>query len=62
MKQKSQARILKNFSAGAKRMETAVELSEMVKELALAGFKRQYPQANKGELLKLWAKEISLPY
>ena len=49
-------------TSGAKRIEIAIELSEMVKELALAGFKQQFPKANKKELLKLWAKEISLSY
>lgn len=43
-------------------MEISVQLSEIVKELAMAGFKKQHPKANKKELLKLWARGISLPY
>lgn len=51
----------KNIS-GAKKIELAVELSEMVKELAIAGLKRQNPNATKDELKNLWAREISSLY
>jgi hypothetical protein len=47
---------------GARRIEIAMELSDMVKELAMAGFKQQYPKASKNQLRNLWAKEMSLPY
>lgn len=54
--------MVKKDSSGEKRLETAIRLTAIVRELAIAGIKRQNPKASKKDILKLWAKEISLPY
>lgn len=53
---------MKKKSAGEKRLEAAIRLSAIVRELAIAGIKKQYPKANHTQVQNLWAKEISLPY
>ncbi|MBI3559032.1 hypothetical protein HY085_01435 [Candidatus Gottesmanbacteria bacterium] len=53
---------MKKKIPGEKRLEVAIRLSAIVRELAIAGIKKQYPQANNTQVQNLWVKEISLPY
>lgn len=51
-----------NKSSGERRVETAIRLSRLVKEFALAGIKRQHPKASQQQIRDLWAKMMSFPY
>jgi len=50
---------------GAQKVEIAIDMSEFVRELALAGLRRQHPEWSEKEvqlgLMRRWYRGVSLP-
>ena len=52
----------KKYQAEKKSLEAAFELSDVVRELFIAGLKRENPKVTKKQIRNIWARGILLPY